>query len=124
MKVIVTVTGTETITKKVGGNLFIGVSYETSQVRARGFKAPRNIHVDNKINCRKSFVVDVGIYACFLEQKRRFLSGDSISCSENSIASLDMSAGVKSSWVVEASLRGDLVKKREWKIEIVAPPDK
>ncbi|MCC8955039.1 hypothetical protein H8B02_16805 [Bradyrhizobium sp. Pear77] len=124
MTAFVAVTGTETLTKKVGGNLFIGATYETFTVRTRAFKKRRNINVDNNVNCSKSFVVSVGVYSCFVDQRHRFFSWETISCSESSMASMDLSAGVKTNWIVEASITGDLVSKREWKIEIVAPLEK
>jgi hypothetical protein len=123
---IISVSGTETTTKKIGGGItFFGGSYETSIGRTRGAKGPRNIHVDNKINCRKSFVVDVGLLSCFREQRRLFLEGQTITCSDTSMASSAANAGGKFDvWVLNVSLSGDYTKKREWKIEVSAPPEK
>jgi hypothetical protein len=129
MIAIISVSGTETTTKKVGGGVGLfgsfGGSYETSIGRTRGAKGPRNINVDNKINCKKSFVVDVGLFSCFQEQKRLFLEGQTISCSDTSTASSAVNAGGKFDlWVLNVNLSGDYVKKREWKIEVSAPPEK
>jgi hypothetical protein len=124
MQAVVNVKGTETITKKVGGNVIFGVNYETTSSIIRGFKGTRNINVDNSINCRKSNIVDVGLYACFKEEKSIFFSGQAITCGGGSTASADFSAGGKITWVLEVSLSGDYTKKREWTIDVQAPPDK
>lgn len=126
---IISVSGTETTTKKIGGGVTLfgslGGSYETSIGRTRGAKGQRNNHVDNKINCRKSFVVDVGLLSCFREQRRLFLEGQTITCSDTSMASSAANAGGKFDlWVLNVNLSGDYIKKREWKIEVSAPPEK
>lgn len=123
---IISVSGTETTTKKIGGGITLfGGSYETSIGRTRAAKGTRNIHVDNKINCRKSFVVDVGLLSCFREQRRLFLEGQTITCSDTSMASAVANAGGKFDvWVLNVNLSGDYTKKREWKIEVSAPPEK
>jgi hypothetical protein len=129
MKVNISVTGTETITKKVGGGVGIfadiGASYETTTGRTRGAKGERNIHVDNTVNCKKSFVVDVGVLSCFKEQKALFLAGQTISCSDTSSASSAANAGGKFVvWVLNVNVSGALTSKRDWKFDIAAPPDK
>ena len=129
MQAVINVSGNETTTKKVGGGvgLFasVGASYEVAQGRARGAKGTRNIHADNTVNCRKSFVVDVGIYSCFREQKDLFLAGQTISCSDSTTASSAANAGGKFDiWLVNVNVTGDLTMKREWKVDVTAPPEK
>jgi hypothetical protein len=129
MQAVVNVSGTETTTKKIGGGLGffanVGASYEVMQGRTRGAKGTRNIHVDNSVNCRKSFVVDVGLLSCFREQKDLFLAGQTITCSDSTTASSAANAGGKFDiWVVNVSVTGDLTKKREWKVDVSAPPEK
>lgn len=124
MKVFVTVTGEETISKKVGGSIFsIGGSYERKTGRARGFEGERNIHVDNTANCRKSYVVDVGIYSCFEEQKGAFIAGQRITCTDTSTATANAKAGAKFAiWVLDAEVSGEFANTRTFKIDSVAPP--
>ncbi len=45
---------------------------KTVGVRTGGFKTIRNINVDNHINGKKSFIVDLDLYACFRESGNRF----------------------------------------------------
>lgn len=124
MQAVVTVKGTETTTKKVGGNFIFGANYQTTTTVIRGFKGTRNINVDNSINCKKSNIVDLSLYTCLAEVQGIFFSGQSITCGSSSTASADFSAGGKITWVVEASIQGGITKKREWTIDLQAPPDK
>jgi hypothetical protein len=128
MQAVVNVAGTETTTRKVGGGLGffanVGGSYEVTQGRTRAAKGTRNIHVDNSVNCRKSFVVDVGVLSCFREQKDLYLAGQTITCSDSTTASSAANAGGKFDiWVINVNVTGDLTKKREWKVDLSAPPE-
>jgi hypothetical protein len=125
MTATVTAKRTDTTSKKVAGSLFFGgATYEDGGARTSSFKATRNINVDNHINCRKSFVIDLGLYSCFMEKRARFFAGETISCGGSSSGSLDLSLG--GSWTLggTAKLQGDLIKKREWTVEVSAPAGK
>lgn len=124
MQASVSVKGTETTTKKFDGAFPpFSTTYETSSAVIRGFKGKRNINVDNSINCRKTNIVDLGLYSCFREQQPIFLSGQSIICGGASNASADFGLGGKITWFVEVTLKGNIIKKREWSIDVQAPPD-
>lgn len=115
---------TDTTSKKVAGVFIFGAHYEDVAVRTSSFTAKRNINVNNHINCKKSFVVDLGLYDCFMEKRARFFDGQTIGCGGSSSASLDLSVG--GSWTLgyAATLQGDLIKKREWTVKVSAPPGK
>jgi hypothetical protein len=120
----ISVSGEETITRKVGGSFFgIGGSVQQEGGRLRGASGRRNINVDNRINCRKSFIVDVGVLSCFQEQQRLFLDGQTITCAETSTGTSGVKAGGKFDlFTVGAEVGGEWTSKRVWKIEIKAPP--
>jgi hypothetical protein len=130
LRAYVTITGEETTFTKVGveGGFFVvrgRIAYERKITRLRGAKGERNIHPANNVNCRKSFVVDVGILSCFREQRTLFLENQTITCSETTTATASAGAGGQFAyWVLNVGPSGEVAKTRSWKIDLVAPPDK
>ncbi len=122
MKVSLEVTGTETVTKKVSVDFFGNASYETSRKNIVGNSWTRNIHEKNRVNCGKSFVVDVGLYSCMQQERGRFFEGRTVTCGTSTSASTQAGAGVKFVWFIETKIEGNLVIKREWEIKLKAPP--
>jgi hypothetical protein len=123
----VNVSGEETISRKISGglNFFIDVGggYEKKAGRKRGMEGTRNIHVDNRVNCNKRNIVDVGIASCFAEQRAAFVAGQTVTCNDVSTATSNVTAGGKFVlFVVGANVSGELANTRSWTIDIVAPP--
>ena len=86
----------------------------------RGAEGPRNIHVDNKANCKKSYVVNVGIVECFNEQRSLFLEGNTITCSTQSTATGTVAANGKVQiWVINAGPSAEVTKTRVWTIAVL-----
>jgi len=136
MMASITISGTETINKKLGVSLKFpnfmvfklpqfDTNYEQQTKVLRSSKGNRNIHFKNGINCRKSFVVSVGIIDCFKEQSALFRSGDTITCESETMATSTANAsGGFGLWTVNVGPSGSLSKTRVWKISITAPPEK
>lgn len=129
----VAINGTEITNRKVGANFNIPflnalsgtASYTTEETQLRGATGDRNINAKNAINCRKSFIIDVGILSCFKEQKELFVEGNTITCSEErkATSTLDGKGGF-SIWTIDVGPSGSLSKTRTWKIAVTAPPEK
>ena len=132
MRAHIAISGEEVTSVKAGASIGLPLifdfrgNYERKSSRLRGAKGNRNIHVDNKVNCRKSFVVDVGILSCFTEQRRLFTTdGQTITCSETTTATSSASADGKFGlWILNAGPSGEVSKTRTWKLDLVAPPEK
>jgi hypothetical protein len=91
----------------------------------RGAQGTRNIHVDNNANCKKSYVVNVGIVECFNEQRGLFVDGNTITCSSQSTATGTVSVNGKVQiWIINAGPSGEVTKTRVWTIALTAPPEK
>lgn len=133
LKAKVSISGKETT--NVGGGIGVGFPFPflpKAEVKGshgttilRGAQGSRNIHDDNKINCKKSYVVNVGIVDCFNEQRALFVEGNTISCSHETTASGTASASGKVQiWVINAGPSGEISKTRVWTIALTAPPEK
>jgi hypothetical protein len=130
MKAYITISGEETTSRKIGASVGFFIfkahtSYEQKNTSLRGAKGTRNIHIANDVNCRKSFVVDVGVLSCFQDQRRLFLDNQTITCSQSSTATAVAGAdGQFKVWVLNVGPSGEISKTRTWKIDLVAPPEK
>src|SRR4051812_16851124 len=124
MRAFVTITGEETTFVKAGLNVnFLTIfranaEYSQKKKRLRGAKGVRFISAANGVNCKKSFVVDVGILSCFQEQRSQFLDNQTITCSEDTTATATAGAGGGfTKWLLDASPSGEISKTRVWKID-------
>lgn len=127
----VEVSGQELTHTKVGGSvdiLFIkiGGGYTSEVTRKWKSSRPRNVSVDNSINCKKSNRVDVGILSCLRLQKTDFLEGAKIECGETVKASGEAtgSAKIPAIWIINAGPSGEYSRTRTFDVSITAPPPK
>ncbi len=133
MKAHLTITGDETM--NLSGGFTIGLplpwlpsaggTTSNQHEIIRGIEGDRNISVDNKINCKKSFVVDVGVISCFRDEGSFFLNGDTITCSSKTTATGTVNASGKIQlWLVNVGPSGSLSKTRVFTVALVIPPQK
>lgn len=130
-KALVTIVETTEIKKKIGGGLdfpffvFGKAGYEIVSKESNTVSGSRNIHSDNRINCHKSFIINLGIFSCLRSHKPSLLSGVTISCKKDDVATSNASGGGKFLlWTVGADLEGELASIKTLSIEVSAPPPK
>ncbi len=122
MKVSLELTGTETVTKRIAVDFFGNASYETSRKDLEGAAWTRNIHEKNRVNCGKSFVVDLGLYDCMRRQQIRFSEGRTVFCGRSTYASAQAGVGVRFVWFIETKIEGNVVIRRDYEWKLKAPP--
>jgi hypothetical protein len=94
---------------------------ESKQSQTFGYHGIRNIDVGNKINCGKSFAIDLGLSDCI--SKSQFAKGDSVECSQEVVATAAADANFKVQfWIVNAGPSGSYSVTRTIKVAVEAPP--
>lgn len=101
----------------IGGN----IKASNKQSQTFGYHGVRNIDRGNKINCGKSFVVDLGLADCIINSQ--FARGDSVECSQEVVATAQADANFKVQfWILNAGPSGSYSVTRTMKVAIEAPP--